>query len=94
MTTEELNKLKQENEILKKEISELKLHLKKYTAPSRNKTFYENHKEEIKKKAREYRKRTNYKPPKPTTEKRKEYSKRYYQKLKLKKLKLKQNKNI
>jgi len=36
-----------ENEILKQENTILKEHLKKYTAPSRSKTYYENHKEEL-----------------------------------------------
>jgi len=34
--------------------------LKKYTAPSRSKTYYENHKEEIIQKTKEYKNRTNY----------------------------------
>ena len=43
-----------EIETLKKEINELKEKLKKYTAPKRNKLYYQNNKEEIKKS-------TNYK---------------------------------
>jgi len=43
----------QENENLKKELKEVKEHLKKYTAPKRNNSYYENHKEEILKKIKE-----------------------------------------
>jgi hypothetical protein len=46
----ELLLLKQENEELKKRVAELEEHLKKYTAPARSKTYYENqHKRYIKK---------------------------------------------
>ena len=64
------------------EIQELKEHLKKYTAPKRNKTFYENHKEDIIKKVKEYRK--NHIVKKPSPEKIKEYSRRAYLKKKQK----------
>ena len=43
-----------ENEILKQENTILKEHLKKYTAPSRSKTYYENHKEEILERVKKY----------------------------------------
>jgi hypothetical protein len=59
---EEINKLKNEN-------NDLKEHLKKYTAPPRSKTYYENHKEEINNKTKQD---PNYK------EKRKEYNKISY----------------
>ena len=36
-------------------INELKEHLKKYTAPSRNKKYYENHRDEIIQKSKEYK---------------------------------------
>jgi len=68
------------------EIQELKEHLKKYTAPKRNKTFYENHKEDIIKKVKEYRK--NHSVKKPSQDKIKEYSRRAYLK---KKQKLQEN---
>ena len=64
MNTEELllkNKLlEEENKKLQDELMITKEHLKTYTAPSRSKTYYENHKEEIKKKINEYREKTNY----------------------------------
>jgi hypothetical protein len=47
--------LKEMNEKLLKELEETKEHLKKYTAPSYKKFYYENNKEEIKQKSREYR---------------------------------------
>jgi hypothetical protein len=47
--------LKKMNEKLLKELEETKEHLKKYTAPSYKKIYYENNKEEIKQKSCEYR---------------------------------------
>lgn len=58
MNNEELLK---ENQLLKEEIEILKEKLKNYTAPKRSKKFYENHKEEIKQKVKEYKEKTNYK---------------------------------
>jgi hypothetical protein len=72
-----------ENKQLKEEIKELKEHLKKYTAPSRNKKFYEEHKEEIINKVKEYNK-----THKPSKEQKREYNKRWYEKKKLEKEKL------
>ncbi len=70
---EELNKMKEENKKLQDELNETKEHLKKYTAPKRNKTYYENHKEELLEKMKSN--------PIPT-DKRKEYNKKYYLKKK------------
>jgi hypothetical protein len=76
MEQELLNKIKvleEENIQLKKKIQETSEHLKKYTSPERNKKFYENHKEELLQKMK-----TN-----PiSSEKRKEYNKKYYLKKK------------
>ena len=66
------------------ENDELKKKLKNYTAPKRSKTFYENHKEEIIQKVKEYRKKTGY-INYSTSEQRKEYNKKAYEKRKLKK---------
>ena len=44
---DKIKELEDELEKTKKELNETKEHLKKYTAPSRSKTYYENHKEEI-----------------------------------------------
>lgn len=64
--------------------NELKEKLKKYTAPKRNKTFYENHKEDIIKKNKEYIKKNKENLKKPDPEKIKEYNKRAYEKRKQK----------
>ena len=83
MNNEELIKenilLKEELEKTKNELIETKEHLKKYTAPSNMKKYYENHKEEIKQKVKEYKEKTNYVVPKDVI---KERNKRAYQKRK------------
>ena len=85
MNNEELIK---ENQILKytleqttNELIKTKEHLKKYTAPSNMKKYYQNHKEEIIQKVKEYKKINNYNPV-IDAEKRKEYNKIAYQKRK------------
>lgn len=75
--------IKKNNEY-EENINELKEKLKKYTAPKRNKTFYENHKEEIIKKNKEYIKKNKENLKKPDPEKVKEYNKKAYQKRKQK----------
>jgi len=64
MNVDELiNKLKiteEENKKLQEELIQTKEHLKKYTAPSNMKKYYQNHKEEIIKKVKEYKKNNNY----------------------------------
>ena len=70
--------LEEENNKLKLELEETKEHLKKYTAPKRNKKYYENNKEELLNKMKMN--------PIPS-DKRKEYNKNYY-------LKRKENQNI
>ena len=75
-----IEKLIEENKILKGKINELTEHLKKYTAPKRNKKFYENHKEEIIKKVMEYKEKNKDKKSDP--EKIKEYNRRAYLKRK------------
>ena len=82
MEKEDINKeLKEELEKTKKELNETKEHLKKYTAPTRNKTYYENHKEEVIKRVKEHKQNTNY-TYEVSPEKRKEYNKLAYQKKK------------
>lgn len=61
------------------EFNQLKEHLKKYTAPKRNKDYYHNNKEKIIKKVKE-----NQAKKKPDPEKIKEYNKKAYQKRKQK----------
>jgi len=77
----EINILKVELEKTKNELVETKEHLKKYTAPSNMKKYYQNHKEEIIKRVKEYKEKNNYKPN-IDKEKRKEYNKIAYQKRK------------
>ena len=81
---EETINYKEQYEKLLIEYDELKKKLKTYTAPKRSKTFYENHKEEIIQKVKEYKEKTGYKSPR-TPEQTKEYNKRAYEKRKLKK---------
>jgi hypothetical protein len=61
------------------EFNQLKEHLKKYTAPKRNKDYYHNNKEKIIKKVKE-----NQATKKPDPDKIKEYNKKAYQKRKQK----------
>ena len=66
---------------LEKELQATKEHLKKYTAPSYKKEYYEKNKDVIKERNANYKKNTNYKyEPKP--EKKKEYARRAYLKKK------------
>ena len=51
--------LQEENEKLKNDLYETKEHLKKYTAPAYKKIYYENNKEEIKQKVKEYKEKNN-----------------------------------
>jgi len=77
MDNEELlnkNKLLEEElQKIKNELIDTKEHLKKYTAPIRHKSYYENHKQELLEKMKSN--------PIPT-DKRKEYNKKYYLKKK------------
>ena len=75
-----IEKLIEENKLLKEKINELTEHLKKYTSPKRNKKFYENHKEELIKKAMIYKE--THKDKKQDPEKIKEYNRRAYLKRK------------
>ena len=79
--TKEISFLKEENSKLQVELEKTKEHLKKYTAPSNMKKYYQNHKEEIIKKVKEYKEKNNYNPV-IDVEKRKEYNKIAYQKRK------------
>jgi hypothetical protein len=87
MILEENNELKQKIMFLQIELEQTKEHLKKYTAPSRNKKYYENNKEEIKQKVKEYKQTNNYVYT-PSLEKKKEYARTAYlnKKAKLQKL--------
>ena len=93
------NELQEKIKLLEQELNETKEHLKKYTAPSNMKKYYENHKDEIKNKVKEYKNKTNY-YENLSLEKKKEYAKQAYQnkKEKLKKIneinEIKENENI
>ena len=76
-----IKELEEENKKLQEELFKTKEHLKKYTAPSRSKTYYENHKEEVIKRVKEHKQNTNY-TYEVSPEKRKEYNKLAYQKKK------------
>jgi len=80
-----IKQLQEENSLLKNELESTQNHLKKYTAPARNKKHYEANKELIK--SREYE--TNV-----SEEKRAEYNKRAYQKRKNNKIIKENNENI
>jgi len=83
--------LKKELEKTKNELIETKEHLKKYTAPIRNKIYYEENKEKHKQKVKEYKEKINYNAT-LTPDKKKEYARKAYlnKKEKLKKI----NENI
>jgi hypothetical protein len=70
----ENDELKERIMILEKENIELKDRLKKYTAPARNKKYYETHKAELLNKMKEMQ---------IAPDKKKEYNKNYYLKQKL-----------
>ena len=67
-----IRELTEKNAILEAELKETREHLKKYTAPTRHKKFYENHKDEILTRNKEYFEE------KVTKEKRKEYARTAY----------------
>lgn len=85
MSNEELVKenifLKEELKKIQNELNQTKEHLKKYTAPSNMKKYYQNHKEDIIQKVKEYREKNNYKQV-IDSEKKKEYNKVAYKKRK------------
>jgi len=72
-----IKKLAEENTKLKEELQASKEHLKKYTAPSYKKEYYEKNKDTIKERNANYKKNTNYKYD-PTPEQKKEYARRAY----------------
>jgi len=74
-----INELTEKIAKLENELQSTKEHLKKYTAPSNKKLYYEQNKEEIKQKVKEYKENTNYVVPKDVI---KERNKRAYQKRK------------
>jgi hypothetical protein len=73
--------LEEENVKLKDELRSTKEHLKKYTAPSSRKEYYEKNKTLINDRNKKYKENTNYKP---TQEQKKEYNRQAYLKRKKK----------
>jgi len=61
-----VDELLTKNKQLEEEVNILKEKLKKYTAPSRSKNYYEKHKDDIIKKTKEYKETTNYYATIPT----------------------------
>jgi hypothetical protein len=72
-----IKELEEEISQLKEDLQKTKEHLHKYTAPNRSKKFYENHKEEIQQKNKEYKEKTNY-YTNLSPEKKKEYARTAY----------------
>jgi hypothetical protein len=64
-----IKELTEKNAKLEDELQATKEHLKKYTAPASRKVYYENNKEAIKERVKNY---------KPTPEQKKEYNKQAY----------------
>ena len=79
-----IDELKKEVASLREENEALKEKLKKYTAPTRSKSYYQNHREEILLKKKEAQKNSNI----DDKEKRKEINKQAYLKRKEKKEKV------
>jgi mannitol/fructose-specific phosphotransferase system IIA component (Ntr-type) len=77
MDADKIKLLEEENIKLRNELNDTKEHLKKYTSPLRNKTYYEENKEKHKQQVKEYREKTNYVYEVPP-EKKKEYARRAY----------------
>jgi hypothetical protein len=84
MNEEKIKEILEENAKLKEELEATKEHLKKYTAPSYKKEYYEKNKDVIKERNKKYT---------PTPEKKKEYNRREYLKRK-EKLKKEVDENI
>lgn len=70
-----MESLEKENQELKERIVELEEKLSKYSNPKRNKKFYQEHRDEILERNKEYKKNLS-------AEKKKEYYQRWYQKKK------------
>jgi len=87
---DKIKELEEELEKTKQELNQTKEHLKRYTAPSRNKTYYENHKDKVIAKVKEYKEKTNY-SYEVTPEKKKEYNKIEYLKKKKKEKTINEN---
>ncbi len=81
-TNMDISELVTENERLKKEVNELREHLKKYTFGDNHKRYYEKNKEKVKEGGAKYLQKLKEENP----EKLREYWRRAYQNRKLKML--------
>jgi len=90
---EHVKLLEEENKKLQDELIQTKEHLKKYTAPIKNKIYYENNKDAHIQRVKEYKEKTNYVYV-PSPEQKKEWARTAYlnKKVKLKKLEEKNEK--
>jgi hypothetical protein len=93
ITEEELQKTREELQKTRDELIQTKEHLKKYTAPIKNKIYYENNKDAHIQRVKEYKEKTNYVYV-PSSEQKKEWARTAYlnKKEKLKKLEEKNEK--
>ena len=93
---EKIKALEEKNAKLEEELQATKEHLKKYTAPIKNKIYYENNKDAHIQRVKEYKEKTNYVYV-PSPEQKKEWARTAYlnKKAKLKKPEEKnENENI
>jgi hypothetical protein len=78
-----IQELEEKNSKLEEELQATKAHLKKYTAPTSRKVYYEKNKDKEIQRTKEYQQRTNYKSNyQATPEQKKEYARRAYLKKK------------
>jgi len=73
----EIAELRKENTMLKMELEKIKEQLNRYVAPERHKTYYDNNKEKIKKRVKDYQENTNYQST-ISKEKKKQYARTAY----------------
>ena len=73
---EKIREILEENAKLKEELQATQDHLKRYTAPSNMKKYYENHKEEIKQRVKKYKSNNIVSPDVIKERNKKAYAKR------------------
>jgi hypothetical protein len=90
---QENNELKEKISKIELELEQTKEHLKQYTAPIRNKIYYQENKEQHKQRVKEYKQKSNYNET-LSKEKKKEYARTAYLNKKSKMNNIIQNQNI
>ena len=90
---QENNELKSKISKIELELEETKEHLKHYTAPIRNKIYYQENKEQHKQRVKEYKQKSNYNET-LSKEKKKEYARTAYLNKKAKMNNIIENQNI